>query len=157
VVIRKRVLVKSFANSSSQSLTTFVAVFKTFEFAVDILCQTIGHGFAARDYFAVGHDLPQVVFDRFVHVAIILDGATVISVSADLNLLMTTSDVASGFRSALATTRGISAMLLGSHSSNAANASSSMFGLIASAVRRLSKLEVGSHFLPFGLAERLTE
>lgn len=63
VVVRKRVLVEGFANSGSQGLAALMTVFKTFELVVDAFGQTIGHRLAARDYFAVGHDLPQVVFD----------------------------------------------------------------------------------------------
>jgi hypothetical protein len=82
-----------------------VALFKAFQLVVNAFGQAVGHGFTARDYFSIGHDLPQVVFDRFIHVAIVLARATVISVSADLNFLVATSNVASGFRSALLTSR----------------------------------------------------
>lgn len=63
VVIRKRVLGKGIAHSIGKHFALLVAVFKTFELVVDAFGKTIGHRFAARDYFAVGHDLPQVVFD----------------------------------------------------------------------------------------------
>jgi hypothetical protein len=122
-----------------------VAFFKAFELVVDVLCQTIGHGLATRDYFSVGHDLPQIVFDRFVHVAIVLDGSTVISMGADLNLLMPTSDTATSFRSTLLTSRARHAVLRTSHISSATRLGWGMFGDIARAVRRLGVQEVGRH------------
>jgi len=63
VLVRKRVLVEGFANSGSQGLAALMTFIKTFELVVDAFGQAIGHRFTARDYFSIGHDLPQVVFD----------------------------------------------------------------------------------------------
>jgi hypothetical protein len=62
VLVRKRVLVEGLANSSSQGLAALVTVFKAFELVVDAFGQTAGHRLTARNYFTVGHDLPQIVF-----------------------------------------------------------------------------------------------
>jgi hypothetical protein len=138
-------LVESFANSSSQSLTTLVTVFKAFELVVNVFCQAIGHSLTARDYFSVGHDLPQVVFDRFVHVAIVVACATVISMGADLNLLMTTSNVATSLRSALLTSRARDTVLRATDIGSTTRFGWRLLGHIALAVRRLGVQEVGRH------------
>lgn len=70
---------------------------------------------------------------------------------ADHNLLMPSSDVAVSSRSALATFGSSSAVLRASYSSCATRMAGRVLGDIAFAVRRLGVLEIGIHFLPFGL------
>jgi hypothetical protein len=122
-----------------------VAFFKAFELVVDVLCQTIGHGLATRDYFSIGHDLPQIVFDRLVHVAIVLAWATVRSGCADRHFIANRVDVTAGFGSALVTLRSCCAMLGVGHIGSTTRLRWGMFGCVASAVRRLGVQEVCGH------------
>jgi len=70
---------------------------------------------------------------------------------ADLNFLMTACDVAVSSRSALATFGSSYAVLRSGYSSYATRMVGRVLGDIAFAVGRLDGLEIGAHFLPFGL------